>query len=142
MKTNEIVEAARTWIGTPYHNQASLKGVGCDCVGLARGIYREVYGHEPKVNLSYSPDWGDHNGNEEIIAAADRFLEPLELDRLHPGCVILIRLRKHLTAKHCLIYTGDNRVIHAFNNNRVLEEVMSDRWWKLVVRAYSYPDEV
>ena len=28
------------WIGTPYRHQASLKGVGCDCLGLVRGVWR------------------------------------------------------------------------------------------------------
>ena len=36
----EIVAAARSWIGTPYRHQASLKGVGCDCLGLVRGVGR------------------------------------------------------------------------------------------------------
>jgi hypothetical protein len=33
-----VIAAARGWLGTPYHDQASLKGVGCDCLGLARGV--------------------------------------------------------------------------------------------------------
>jgi len=32
-----IVVETRDWIGTPYRHQASLKGVGCDCLGLVRG---------------------------------------------------------------------------------------------------------
>ena len=43
-----IVRAARGWLGTPYHDQASVKGVGCDCLGLIRGVWREVVGPEPK----------------------------------------------------------------------------------------------
>ena len=35
-----IVAEARAWIGTPYRHQASLKGIGCDCLGLLRGIWR------------------------------------------------------------------------------------------------------
>ena len=42
-----VVAAARGWLGTPYHDQASVKGVGCDCLGLARGVWREVVGAEP-----------------------------------------------------------------------------------------------
>ena len=33
----QVVAEARTWLGTRWHHQASLKGVGCDCVGLVRG---------------------------------------------------------------------------------------------------------
>lgn len=35
---NEIVAAARQWLGTPYRHQASVRGVGCDCLGLIRGV--------------------------------------------------------------------------------------------------------
>jgi NlpC/P60 family putative phage cell wall peptidase len=31
---------ARAWIGTPDRHQASLKGMGCDCLGLVRGVWR------------------------------------------------------------------------------------------------------
>ncbi len=37
-----LVTAARGWIGTPYIHQASLKDIGCDCLGLLRGVWREV----------------------------------------------------------------------------------------------------
>ncbi|KAB2949447.1 MAG: hypothetical protein F9K19_23780, partial [Rhizobiaceae bacterium] len=44
-----VLEAAIGWIGTPYRHQASRKGVGCDCLGLVRGIWRELYGSEPEA---------------------------------------------------------------------------------------------
>ena len=36
-----IVAAARRWLGTPYHHQATRQGVGADCLGLVRGVWRE-----------------------------------------------------------------------------------------------------
>ena len=45
---DEIVAHARAWIGTPYHHQASRIGVGTDCLGLVRGVCRELYGREPR----------------------------------------------------------------------------------------------
>ncbi|MGG2476222.1 peptidase P60, partial [Rhizobium sp. BR5] len=29
-----MLALAQGWIGTPYRHQASLQGVGCDCLGL------------------------------------------------------------------------------------------------------------
>ena len=57
-----IVAAARSWIGTPYLHQASLKGVGCDCLGLVRGVWREVIGDEPEAPGAYSPAWAEADG--------------------------------------------------------------------------------
>ena len=35
---SQIVQTARTWMGTPFHHQACQKGCGVDCAGLAKGI--------------------------------------------------------------------------------------------------------
>ena len=43
-----VIAAARAWLGTPYHDQASLRGIGCDCLGLARGVWRDLVGAEPQ----------------------------------------------------------------------------------------------
>ena len=37
-RAEAVIAAARGWIGTPYLHQASLKGVGTDCLGLVRGV--------------------------------------------------------------------------------------------------------
>lgn len=38
----DVVEEARTWLGTPFVHQAARKVVGCDCIGLVRGIGRDL----------------------------------------------------------------------------------------------------
>jgi len=38
----DVVAQARGWIGTPWHHQARLRGVGVDCVGLVIGVAREL----------------------------------------------------------------------------------------------------
>lgn len=37
-----VVSAARGWVGTPYHHLARLKAVGVDCIGLVIGVAREL----------------------------------------------------------------------------------------------------
>lgn len=36
-KRSAFLAECREWLSTPYHHQASLKGVGADCVGFVRG---------------------------------------------------------------------------------------------------------
>lgn len=57
MTRDEIVAAARGWIGTPYQHQASLKGVGADCLGLVRGVWRGIVGPEPEETPAYTSTW-------------------------------------------------------------------------------------
>jgi hypothetical protein len=40
VRRSDIIAEARSWIGTPYAHQASVKGIGCDCLGLVRGVWR------------------------------------------------------------------------------------------------------
>ena len=59
-----ILSIARDWIDTPYQHQASVKGAGCDCLGLIRGIWREIYGDEPINVPAYTPDWAEALGKK------------------------------------------------------------------------------
>ena len=85
-KSDDVTAAARAWLGTPYHDQASLKSVGCDCLGLARGVWRGVVGPEPFPIPPYSRDWGE-TGPREVLAdgAPDRGVPAVgaEPDRHH-----------------------------------------------------------
>ena len=65
-----VITAARGWLGTPYHDQASVKGVGCDCLGLVRGVWRELHGAEPLPLPPYSRDWGETGTREPLAEAA------------------------------------------------------------------------
>jgi NlpC/P60 family putative phage cell wall peptidase len=105
-----IVAEARAWIGTPYRHQASLKGVGCDCLGLLRGVWRAVVGVEPEGPPPYSADWAEA-GADALMAAARRHLA--EAPEVAPGRVLLFRWRDGLPAKHCAIATSAATMVHA-----------------------------
>src|ERR1700761_4219303 len=92
---DDIVRIARDWIGTPYAHQASLKGVGCDCLGLLRGVWRELYGREPEVPPPYSPDWAEGKGEETLYLALARHLTEIHPVRILPGNVVLFRMVRH-----------------------------------------------
>ena len=72
MKVELILSEARQWLGTPYRHQASLKGVGCDCLGLVRGVWRALYGYEPEEPGPYQRGWVEPPGEERLRDAARR----------------------------------------------------------------------
>ena len=63
------VEIARGWLGTPYLHQASVRGAGADCLGLVRGVWRELCGVEPVAVPPYTPD-GKHHGTGAAVEFA------------------------------------------------------------------------
>lgn len=136
---NAIVAAARGWIGTPYQHQASLKGVGCDCLGLLRGIWRELCGAEPEAVPPYARDWSEATGAETLRDALVRHLKPADLAHLAPGDVVLFRMARRGPAKHCGIVAtqrSEFTLIHARQNRRVCEEALTAFWRARL--AYSF----
>ncbi|WP_338109937.1 NlpC/P60 family protein [Roseibium polysiphoniae] len=135
---SEVVEIAKSWIGTPYHHQASVKGVGCDCLGLVRGVWRELYGEEPESPPPYSPDWGQVGRTETLLEAAARHFKPVPLDNVEPGDVLLFRMKPKAIAKHCGIISQNDRLIHAQERVGVCEIKLSDSWKRLTVAGFLF----
>lgn len=138
----DIVAAARLWIGTPYRHQAAVRGAGCDCLGLIRGVWRDVYGAEPEQPPPYSPDWGEAGAVEHIIEAAQRHMSPIALTDASAADVIVFRMRDGRIAKHMAILSSDATMIHAQSNDRVREIAFAPYWRRHAVAAFSFPDVV
>ncbi|OYW67927.1 MAG: peptidase P60 [Bosea sp. 12-68-7] len=136
---DDIVEATRGWIGTPYHHQASLRGVGCDCLGLVRGVWRDLHGSEPEQPPPYTPGWAESLGTETLVAAALRHLLQVEPGEAQAGDVLLFRWRAHLPAKHCAILSAPDRIIHAHDGAEVAEVAFTPWWRRHLSHAFSFP---
>jgi NlpC/P60 family putative phage cell wall peptidase len=136
----QIIAEARSWIGTPYRHQASLKGVGCDCLGLVRGVWRAVLGDEPEKTSAYAPDWAEATGEERLAAAARRHLIEVIPIGAQPGDVLLFRWRQHLPAKHAAILTAPDRMIHAHDGAAVAEVHFVPFWRRRLAFAFRFPE--
>ena len=140
MTRPDIVAAARGWIGTPYHHQASLKGVGCDCLGLLRGVWRELLGAEPEPVPAYGPDWADPSGDDPLLVAARTHLVALAAgEGGGAGDVVLFRWRPHLAAKHCSILTERGTMIHAHDGAAVTEVALVAGWRRRMAGTFRFP---
>lgn len=135
-----IVAAARRWIGTPYRHQASLIGVGCDCLGLVRGVWRDIHGAEPEPLPAYTPDWAEATGRDTLAEAAARHLVPRPLDQAAPGDVLLFRWRDHLPAKHAAILVEPAGMVHAHDGAAVAEVALTQWWRRRLAFVFAFPE--
>lgn len=135
----EIVRFARTWIGTPYVHQASQRGVGCDCLGLVRGIWRTVHGDEPEQAPAYAPDWGETGGGELLLEAARRHLVVVERGLIEPGDVLIFRFKTYAAAKHAAILATATTMIYAAEGAPVAEVPFLPWWRRRLVEAFAFP---
>jgi NlpC/P60 family putative phage cell wall peptidase len=138
MRRDDIVAAARGWIGTPYRHQASLKGAGCDCLGLVRGVWRELVGPEPEAAPAYTPDWAEALGQETLLEAARRHLREVPVGAAREGDVVLFRMVTGVPAKHCGILAGAG-VVHAYWGRAVVETRLVNWWQRRIVAAFEFP---
>ncbi len=140
MTPDLIVAEARSWIGTPYRHQASLKGVGCDCLGLVLGVWRAFYGPLPQVLPPYAPDWAEAGIGEPLAEAARRHLVPCTDDQICPGDVLIFRWRAHVAAKHLAIATSAGRMIHAHDGAAVVEVAITSFWRRRIAYRFAFPE--
>jgi NlpC/P60 family putative phage cell wall peptidase len=135
---DDIVAAARAWLGTPYWHQASLKGVGCDCLGLVRGVWREIVGAEPEPMRPYSPDWAEAGAGETLIELGERYFHRVASRQWREGDVLLFRFHEGVAAKHLAIATGEGRMIHA-HDGACVAEVAIGGWRHRIAGVFSFP---
>jgi NlpC/P60 family putative phage cell wall peptidase len=136
---DRVIAAARGWLGTPYHDQASVRGIGCDCLGLVRGVWRELYGPEPMPIPPYSRDWGETCTREPLSEAARSVMLELPPTEVVAGALLLFRMRSGAVAKHCGIQTARDRLIHAYERSGVVEAPLTAAWRRLVAFAFLFP---
>ncbi|MEQ9315141.1 MAG: NlpC/P60 family protein [Henriciella sp.] len=139
MRRADIVGAARGWIGTPYQHQASRKGAGTDCLGLVRGVWRELVGEEPQDVPAYTPDWADFAGGDTLLEAARQHMAEIAIGAAQQGDVLLFRMGLGCPAKHCAIMSGQGRIIHAYWGRSVCESRLVPWWSRRIVAAFSFP---
>lgn len=134
-----ILAEARDWIGTPYRHQASAKGIGCDCLGLVRGVWRALYGMEPEVAPAYTPDWAERHGRETLREAAQRHLNEVSPRDAAPGDVLLFRMDAQSPAKHAAILDEEERIIHAYWGRAVVRSRFAPWWRQRCAGAFVFP---
>lgn len=114
-----VLAHARAWIGTPFIPQGDFRGAGADCVGLVRGILRELSGvYVPAP--AWRNDWAASKG-EPILDALHAHLVPVSDSK--PGTIAVFRVG-HKRAAH-LGVLSDRGIIHALDDHGVIE-VASD----------------
>jgi NlpC/P60 family putative phage cell wall peptidase len=135
----EIVGEARAWVGTPYRHQASLKGVGCDCLGLVRGVWRALIGDEPQAAPAYSRDWAEASGEEALAQAARAHLIEIDVAQFQAGDVLLFRFRDRYPAKHAAIVSAPALMVHAHDGAAVAEVAITPWWRRRLAYAFRFP---
>ena len=106
-----IVAEATTWLGTPYHHCADVKGAGVDCAMLLVRVYAACGltppGFDPRP---YSPQWHLHRG-EELYLQWLQVAQALPTNTPQAGDIAIWKFGR--TYSHAGVLKNDSEVIHA-----------------------------
>lgn len=137
----DVVAEARAWIGTPYHHQARVRGVGVDCAGLVIGVARALGIVPPEMDVcgySRRPD------GTSLLAHCDCWMARVPLDALQPGDVIVIRVEadpQHMAIVGDYLHGGLS-MIHSLDRQgkgSVIEHRLDERFRRRLVAGYAMP---
>ncbi len=111
-----VVAEAVSWIGTPFHHAARVKGQGVDCLMLLAEVYERA-GVAARIEPPfYVPDWHLHRDAERYMEGLLRYAAPIEGPPQGPeplpGDIALFRFGR--TFSHGAIVTLWPRLIHAY----------------------------
>lgn len=117
-----VVEAARAWIGTPYHHMGRVRGAGVDCGTLIEQSYIDA-----RVKLrfeipAYSQQWHLHRADPVYERLLDRNGFHLVAS---PGIGDIALFKVARQHAHGAIVSGlgeQLRIIHAYSPSRAVVE--------------------
>lgn len=133
----DIIAAARTYLGTPHHHQGRLRGVGVDCIGLISGVGKALglTGHDHR-RYSRHPD------GVTLIRELDKGLVWMKGCKCNaePGDVLVFWMdRAKKKPQHVAILT-DYGMIHTHQGvGKVVEHRFTGAWARRLVAVYRFP---
>jgi NlpC/P60 family putative phage cell wall peptidase len=139
----DVVADALAWLDTEFIHQASLRGVGSDCIGLVGGIARD---RGTPDGLAWAADqefkgYSRTPNPRTLLAGTEKYLERIRIDEARPGDVLLMRFTDEPQHFSILTALEPPYIVHASNTRkRVVEHRLDDVWRSRVIRAYRYRD--
>lgn len=120
---DKIIAVARSWIGTPFHDGARLKGIGVDCAMLLAGVWEEA-GLIPRQQIEpYSPQFMLHRDDPLFENFVRKFARQVESPQR--ADIVLYKVGRSFS-HGAIVVEWPGAIIHAFKNFRFVAETHSD----------------
>jgi cell wall-associated NlpC family hydrolase len=111
------VAEALSWLSTPYHHQARIKGAGVDCAQMPADVFEKA-GLIPHIEPEYSPQWMLHRDEEKYLEWVRPFAREITRAELLPGDLVMWKFGR--TYSHSAIVIEAPIVIHAMQRSNAV----------------------
>jgi cell wall-associated NlpC family hydrolase len=141
-----VIAEARSWLGTPYHNCADIKGVGVDCGMLLVRVFVDTGLAKSFDPRPYPADWHLHRSEEKYLGFV--FDRSSEVITPQPGDVMVMRIGRCYSHGGIVTRPDPLTMVHAFHparrvleeevehNSQLLEAVRSPRFFSYWARKH------
>lgn len=118
-----VIEVARGWMGTPFHDVAGKKGVGVDCAHLIARVYEEA-GMIPLQDIeTYSPQFMLHRDDPLFEQYIAKHGHPVEAPQM--ADIVLYKIGRSYSHGG-IVVNWPGAIIHAFKNFGFVAETDAD----------------
>lgn len=135
---SQIVECARTYLGTPFQHQGRIRGLALDCVGLPICVARDL-GIDIPNYVNYDPEPAD----DTVLRECKKNLREIDETQMKFGDILCLRVP---VPCHVAIVTelmGYTSIIHAYSPNmKVVEHVLDIKWRRRIAGVFQFPEVI
>lgn len=145
ISTYQVIECARTFLGTPFRDRGRAKGRGLDCVGLPLMVAGELGIKDTEgqpihgqLYTAYSPQ----PINNIVLDLCAKHLVRVSLQDKQTGDILVMKV-PHAPC-HVGIYlgkvNGEDWLIHAYAGvDKVVEQPIDIKWQRRICAAFRFP---
>ena len=116
-----VIDKARAWLGTPFHDGAQVKGAGVDCANLLAAAYAEAGIVDPVEIEPYSAQFMLHRDEPLFESYVRRFAVEIDEADVQRADIVLYQVGRSF-AHGAIIIEWPGRIIHAFKSFRCVAE--------------------
>jgi cell wall-associated NlpC family hydrolase len=111
LQREDVVTEARSWLGTPYHHHARVKGAGIDCGMILAEVYAAA-GVLPEVDPGeYVYDWFMHRDEPVYLNTLEKYATKIE-GPAQPGDIAMFQFGRN--PAHGAIVIEWPVILHAY----------------------------
>lgn len=122
-----VLDIARSWLKTPFHDCACVKGAGVDCAMLVAAVFEEA-GLIEKVPIEhYSPQWFLHRDEEKYLSYIVPRAVEIKQQNLKPADLVIFKIGRCFAHGAIITEDGWPYIIHAYKPDRMVTVGYADQ---------------
>ena len=142
IEPQDVIDEARTWLGTRFLHQQAVKGHGCDCIGLIRGVAQAKGLVIDEDIWRRFRNYGRVPNPAHMIEALRAHLVPVDREQIQLADILYLEWRRELPTHLAFVgeFQGRRTLIHALAEaGHVVEHGFVDPWPERLNSAWRLP---